>query len=92
MTVRIEEMTWVEYADRISKGGVVAFVPVGSLEQHGPHLPMHCDEVIPRALSESVAKQIDGIVTPSISFGTSRNRDPAAGTIFPARSASMRRS
>ena len=69
MTVRIEEMTWVEYADRIGKGGVVVFVPVGSLEQHGPHLPMHCDEVIPRALSESVAKQIDGIVTPSIAFG-----------------------
>jgi creatinine amidohydrolase len=38
MTVRIEEMTWVEYADRVSKGGVVVFVPVGSLEQHGPHL------------------------------------------------------
>ena len=69
MTVRIEEMTWVEYADRIGKGGVVVFVPVGSLEQHGPHLPMHCDEVIPRALSELVARQIDGIVTPSIAFG-----------------------
>ena len=83
MTVRIEEMTWVEYADRIGKGGVVVFVPVGSLEQHGPHLPMHCDEVIPRALSESVAKQIDGIVTPSIAFGYKSQPRSGGGNHLP---------
>ena len=33
MTVRIEEMTWVEYADRIGKGGVSSFrsAPLSSM-------------------------------------------------------------
>ena len=83
MTVRIEEMTWVEYADRIKKGGVVVFLPVGSLEQHGPHLPMHCDEVIPRALSEAVAKMVGGLVTPSVTFGYKSQPRSGGGNHLP---------
>lgn len=83
MTVRIEEMTWVEYADRIKKGGVVVFLPVGSLEQHGPHLPMHCDEVIPRALSEAVAKIVGGLVTPSVTFGYKSQPRSGGGNHLP---------
>jgi creatinine amidohydrolase len=83
MTVRIEEMTWVEYADRIKQGGVVVFLPVGSLEQHGPHLPMHCDEVIPRALSEAVAEMVGGLVTPSVTFGYKSQPRSGGGNHLP---------
>ena len=83
MTVRVEELTWVEYADRVGRGDVVVFVPVGSLEQHGPHLPMHCDEVIPRALSEAVAEKIGGLVTPSIVFGYKSQPRSGGGNHLP---------
>jgi creatinine amidohydrolase len=83
MTVRIEEMTWIEYAARIKKGGVVVFLPVGSLEQHGPHLPMHCDEVIPRALSEAVAEIVGGLVTPSVTFGYKSQPRSGGGNHLP---------
>ena len=38
-------MTWEEYRDVITKNLVI--LPVGSLEQHGPHLPLNVDVLKP---------------------------------------------
>jgi creatinine amidohydrolase len=83
MNVRMEAMTWMEYADRVKGGGAVVFLPVGSLEQHGPHLPMHCDEVIPRVLSEAVALRIGALVAPSILYGYKSQPRSGGGNHLP---------
>jgi creatinine amidohydrolase len=81
--VRIDQLTWMEYAERIRQDSPVVFLPVGALEQHGPHLPMNCDEVIPRRISEEVAVQIGGLVAPSLNYGYKSQPRMGGGNHFP---------
>ena len=65
-TVRIGEMPWTDYDARVRDGRRMVVLPIGALEQHGPHLPMNCDVVIPSGVAERVAKRIDALVAPAI--------------------------
>ena len=67
--VRICELNWMEYERRLREEAPVVMLPVGSLEQHGPHLPLHCDSLIPTAICEGAAARIGGLVAPTISYG-----------------------
>lgn len=82
MIVRIEEMSWVAYERRVRADRPVVLLPVGALEQHGPHLPMNCDEVIPRALSEAVAHRTGSLVAPSICYGYKSQPRSGGGNHF----------
>jgi creatinine amidohydrolase len=75
-----EHLTWEEYRDMI-KGVVI--LPVGSFEQHGPHLPMNVDVIIPTSLAEGVAKEIGGIVLPPITYGYKSQPTSGGGPLFP---------
>ena len=44
-------------------------VPVGSCEQHGPHLPLDTDTTIAIAVAEAVARELPGAwVAPAIAL------------------------
>lgn len=81
--VRMEELDWMEYDRRVREESPVVFLPIGSLEQHGPHLPMHCDELIPREISEDVAWRIRGLVAPSVCYGYKSQPRTGGGNHFP---------
>ena len=60
----------------------VLLVPVGSCEQHGPHLPLDTDTTIARALAEHVAAERgDVVVGPPIGYGASGEHQGFAGTL-----------
>ncbi|NLU81685.1 mycofactocin biosynthesis peptidyl-dipeptidase MftE [Rhodococcus sp. HNM0569] len=66
--------TWPELRDE----SPVLAVPVGALEQHGPHLPLDTDTVI----ADAVARSLDGVlVAPPISIGASGEHEGFAGTV-----------
>ncbi len=46
-----ENLTWKELRELISKYLVVALLPIGSVEQHGPHLPLGTDYLIAYKIS-----------------------------------------
>ena len=79
---RMEEMTWQDYAEAVAKGAGV-FLPVGSLEQHGAHLPMKTDAFIPTRIAEAVARRTGHLVAPSISYGYKSQALSGGGQIFP---------
>ncbi len=46
----------------------IAIIPVGSVEVHGPHLPLGTDAYIAEATSKVMADEEDGIVFPTIYY------------------------
>jgi creatinine amidohydrolase len=50
-------------------GQGILVLPVGSVEQHGPHLPLTVDIEIPVRIATVVAETIGGFVAPAISYG-----------------------
>jgi creatinine amidohydrolase len=50
-------------------GQGILVLPVGSVEQHGPHLPLTVDIEIPLRLASRVVETIKGVVAPAIYYG-----------------------
>ncbi len=53
-----------------------AIIPVGSLEQHGSHLPVYTDSLIAEYVARSVADRVGAFVLPVISYGVSFEHKP----------------
>ncbi|MGO4859712.1 mycofactocin biosynthesis peptidyl-dipeptidase MftE [Arthrobacter sp. 2MCAF14] len=58
-------------------------VPVGSTEQHGPHLPFNTDTVIAAAVADALALRVQGqiVVAPAVTYGSSGEHQSFAGTV-----------
>jgi creatinine amidohydrolase len=53
-----------------------AIIPVGSLEQHGSHLPVSTDSLIAEYISRTVAEKVGAFVLPVVSYGVSFEHKP----------------
>src|SRR3954469_10675407 len=57
-------------------------VPLGSVEQHGHHLPLATDTVVACAVAESAAVGLDGaLLAPALAYGASGEHEGFPGTI-----------
>jgi len=68
----------------LAKRDPVLLLPIGSIEQHGPHLPIDTDTNSATEVAERAARQLDdgsALVLPSITWGLSPYWLPFAGTI-----------
>lgn len=54
----------------------LAYLPLGPLEWHGPHLPIGTDPLHAGRIAEAAAEQTGGLVFPTLYMGTERERDP----------------
>lgn len=60
----------------------VLLVPVGSLEQHGPHLPLDTDTRIAVAVACAAATRLAGsVVAPALDYGASGEHEAFPGTV-----------
>ncbi|CAN5283576.1 creatininase family protein [soil metagenome] len=65
------ELTTPQLASRVAGDpNLVALIPVGAVEQHGPHLPVGTDTIIATALADAAAGD-EAVVLPAIAFGAS---------------------
>ena len=60
----------------IKKKKQIAIIPVGSIEQHGPHLPISTDSDIVTEISLQLSDKINGILLPTINYGISDEHFP----------------
>lgn len=77
------ELTWPE-VESCFKEVDVALLPVGSIEQHGPHLPLDTDAFDADYLSRRIAEACSDpkpLVLPLVSYGVSYEHGEFKGTV-----------
>ena len=52
----MNQMSSYQYKERLPKSVVV--IPIGALENHGPHLPLGVDSLIPQAIAKELIEQL----------------------------------
>ena len=62
-------------------GAAAVAVPVGSLEQHGPHLPLDTDTRIATAVARGIAEELGYLLAPAVAYGASGEHQEFPGTV-----------
>jgi creatinine amidohydrolase len=65
-----------EFRELIKSKKPTIIIPVGSIEQHGAHLPITTDSDIVTEVASRLAKKCGFIVFPTISYGVSHEHEP----------------
>ncbi len=76
----LEVMSWDDVRDSL-KSNKLILVPTGSIEQHGPHLPLYSDVIAPLEVAVLVAKKLNCLIAPPLRPGVSAIHLPYSGTI-----------
>lgn len=69
-----------EFRELIKSKNPTIIIPVGSLEQHGAHLPITTDSDIVTEIASRLGKKCNFIVFPTISYGVSHEHYPLFNT------------
>lgn len=79
---RFRELTWPE-VNEAARRGPCLLIPVGAIEQHGPHLPVDVDNAITEHLCEEAARRSGGdvLVLPAIHYGYNAHNMDFPGTV-----------
>ncbi|HYW01859.1 MAG TPA: creatininase [Candidatus Acidoferrum sp.] len=75
-------MTWQELKQAATEGYLL-ILPVGSTEQHGPHLPLSTDVIIPSEIAKAMASKMKAVVAPAIRYGYYSRPKSGGGENFP---------
>lgn len=76
MSAALVDATWPEI-----ESGALVLVPVGSIEQHGPHLPFDTDTAIACAVAAAAADELAAVVAPPLAYGSSGEHQHFPGTV-----------
>lgn len=79
MSVFYEDLAPAEFRARLA-AAPIAYVPLGTLEWHCEHLPLGTDGLLARGLFARVAREVGGIVLPSLHLGPDRRIEEPDGT------------
>ena len=64
----LQDLTWVEFAERLKGDKPVILLPLGSQEEQGPHAPMG-DYVVAEQIALAAAERVDAVCAPVMPFG-----------------------
>jgi creatinine amidohydrolase len=83
---RLGELTTAEVRALVAVPPTAVLVPVGSVEPHGPHLPLATDTLLSetaamRACDALAAKGIHAVVAPSVGYGVTDFAEGFAGAV-----------
>jgi creatinine amidohydrolase len=80
LSTRLDSTAWPEVAATASECLLV--IPLGSTEQHGPHLTFTTDTEVAVALADTLAaRRDDVVVAPPLAYGSSGEHAGFAGTL-----------
>ncbi len=66
-----QQLSTKEFADRVVGRADTVLIPVGSVEAHGPHLPLGADNLTPEAICQRIERGHPDriVVAPTIAYG-----------------------
>jgi len=80
----IGELTFQDVTQRINAASILC-LPIGSIEQHGPHLPLNTDVVLAEGVTRLIVARwgeaLDLWQLPTVSVSLAREHEWAAGTL-----------
>jgi creatinine amidohydrolase len=78
----LEHLSWPDVAAALEEGYTTVVVPVGAVEQHGPHLPLCVDAERGTRLGFEIAKRLGrALMAPTIRVGCSDHHMSFPGTL-----------
>ena len=77
MIEEIKNLNQYTFSNYVIESNIdTAIIPIGSIEQHGKHLPFSTDTIIVENISKIVAQKINVFLLPSIYYGVSFEHEP----------------
>lgn len=80
----VGDLTSPEVTQRLRETSILC-LPMGAIEQHGPHLPLNTDVIVAEELTRRIVArwgaELDLWQLPTVSIGLSREHDWAPGTL-----------
>jgi creatinine amidohydrolase len=71
-TVEMMRMSWTEVAEALAEREPPAvLLPIATIEQHGPHMPIGNDCLVAEYVAFRTAEQTNALVAPAINYGCS---------------------
>lgn len=80
--LHLADMTWPEIAAAASRNTPVVLA-IGACEQHGPHLPVSTDSVLPVAVADRASATVPLVVAPPVTYGACSRPLIGGGESFP---------
>jgi creatinine amidohydrolase len=74
------DLSMEEVKDAVEAGNVI-ILPIGSVEEHGSHLPLCTDSIQPEYVALEAAKKTDSLVAPPLKYGVCNTTRDFPGTI-----------
>ncbi|MFW6723238.1 creatininase family protein [Streptomyces sp. MAR4 CNY-716] len=69
-THRLGELSWTQ-VKHLAEQDPVVLLPIGAIEQHGPHLPVHEDSIVAEWVADKLAREHGHWVAPALNYGHS---------------------
>lgn len=73
---RLDEVAWPGIPNQ-----PLLVVPLGSTEQHGPHLPFTVDALVAEAVARAAGERLGAVVAPVLAYGSSGEHQQFTGTL-----------
>lgn len=76
----LSKMNYLEVEEYLKKSDTI-IIPVGSLENHGKHMPLGTDTIIPDGICELIDQRSDVLIAPTVNYGATDDLSGFAGTV-----------
>jgi creatinine amidohydrolase len=77
------ELSWPDFQASVKAGKTPILIPLGSMEQHGHHMPLHVDVLLPTEFARRVAVAVGGLVAPPFTYGYKSHQKSGGGNHLP---------
>lgn len=67
-SLMLDEMSWVDVAAHLARDGRL-IIPIGALEQHGPHLPLGANTLIATRIATDLSDRFGVLRAPTMNYG-----------------------